>query len=187
MEWRCTSHRSRRQTRWWSQSCLRCFHPPSSRCRLPCPYRSTACRTLSRLDAQTREGEQETVLGIAFPDYCSLLTAVRLVVAVPRLVYQAQWHDERQVAGWIVPSYGLDRGRALGRLEGDPHLVGGHVLEDLEQIRRVEADFERLAFVGDRELVLRLAQVGGLHRELHRAPGEREADAVGLVARDHAH
>src|SRR5205814_1641733 len=86
-----------------------------------------------------------------------------------------------------IPPDRLHRGGALGSLEGESYLVGGHVFQDLEQVHRVEADLERLAFVGDRELVLRFAQVRCLDRELHGTAGEREADPVRLIARDHAH
>src|ERR1051326_9634203 len=64
-------------------------------------------------------------------------------------------HDEGHVRRRIVPADRLDRRSALGRLERESDLVGRHVLQDLEQVRRVEADLERLTLVGHRQLVLR--------------------------------
>src|SRR5439155_22073535 len=112
---------------------------------------STAAR---RIDAQ---GKPDSGGPDSLP--CPLLSvhrcaSARLVVQVPALIDQPQRHDQRHIARRIIPSHGLHGGRALGGLEGEPHLVGRHVLEDLEQVHRIEPDLERLAFVRDRELVL---------------------------------
>ena len=66
------------------------------------------------------------------------------------LVDEPQRHDECQIARRVIPPYRLDRRGALGRLEREPHLVGRHVLENLEQVGGIEPDLERLAVVGHR-------------------------------------
>src|SRR5258706_16419384 len=92
------------------------------------------------------------------PMHSALISTRRLRASAstsPSLVYQPQRHDQRHIARRIIPPHGLHGGGALRGLEGQPHLVGGHVFEDFEQIHRVESDLERLALIGDRELVLR--------------------------------
>src|SRR6185312_8570937 len=68
-------------------------------------------------------------------------------VVDPGSVHQSERHDQREIAGRIVPAYRLAGGCPLGGLEGQPDLVGRDVLEDLEQVRRVEADLQRIALV----------------------------------------
>src|SRR6185295_19715843 len=70
-----------------------------------------------------------------------------------RSIDQAEGHHQRQVARGIVPPHRLAGGGPLGRLEGEPHLVGGDVLEDLEQVGRVEADFQGIALVAHGDLL----------------------------------
>jgi membrane peptidoglycan carboxypeptidase len=48
------------------------------------------------------------------------------------LVDQTQRHHQRHEARRIVPAHRLDRRGPLGRLEGDAHFVGGHVLQNLQ-------------------------------------------------------
>src|SRR6478672_11950889 len=83
-----------------------------------------------------------------------------------RLVDEAQWHHQRQIARRVVPPHRFACGGTLGRLEGHPDLVGRDVLQDLQQVRRVEADLERIAVVADGDLLLGLAEIGRLDGEL---------------------
>src|ERR1051326_8376029 len=100
-------------------------------------------------------------------------------------VYQSQGHDQAHVGRGVIPSCRLYRGRPLGRLEGESHFLGGHVLQDFEQVIGIEPHFQRVALVGDGDLVLRLAQVGGAHREAQHSRAEGQPDPVSLVTRDH--
>ena len=82
-----------------------------------------------------------------------------LVAAAGPLVEQSQRHDEGEVRGWVVPAHRLHGRGALRRLERHAHFVGRHVLQDLEQVIRVEADIQRFALVRDRDLLLGFAEV----------------------------
>src|SRR5512146_97675 len=94
-------------------------------------------------------------------------------------VHQPERHDERQEARRIVPADGLTGRGALGSLERHLDLVGRHVLEDLEHVRRIEADLQGLAVVADGDFLLRLAQLRGLDRKLAGAVGQVHPDPWG--------
>src|SRR5881628_368087 len=57
-------------------------------------------------------------------------------------VEQAQGHHETEIRRRIRPAFRFERRRALRSLEREPHFLGGDVLQDLQEIVRVETDVE---------------------------------------------
>src|SRR5690606_15223882 len=105
-----------------------------------------------------------------------------------RLDVQPKRHHERDLACHLSAVLDrLDQRRALGRLHRDQHRLGRDHPQHLDQVVGIEPDLDRLTLVVDLDLVLRLTEVGRVHREAKRALVEREAHAVRLFACDHGH
>src|SRR5689334_17146320 len=94
------------------------------------------------------------------------------------LVEQPQRHHQAEICARFTPALRLQRRRSFRRAECELHLIGRDVAKNLEQVRRVESDVERIAVVANRHLVVRLAKVGRLHAETEQTRVERETNTM---------
>src|SRR5262249_8362759 len=106
---------------------------------------------------------------------------------LPGSVDQPERHDEGEGARGVIPAPRFAGRSTFGGFERHANLVGRHEFEYFQQIRRVEADLQSIALVGDSQLFLRLAQVRRLDGELAGSVRKGHSDAMGLVAGDDTH